>query len=675
MKKIFLTSSLLIIIFSLSSQIPLSFNYQAIVRDANGFRLSSQNVNVKFSILLDSIGGASVYSETQPATSNPFGLINLLVGDGTVVSGDFTTIEWHKSEHFLKMEIDISGGNNFIEIETIQILSVPYSLQSKHVSSLTLTDSLGNRYDISVDTNGNIITTKEWICGDSLIDTRDNQKYKTVQIGTQCWMAENLNIGARIDGINNQTDNSVIEKYCYNDDTVNCDIYGGLYQWDEAMQYVLDTGAQGICPNGWHLPSDDEWKILEGTVDSQYGVGDPEWDGTGERGLDAGYHLKSTTGWIFNGNGTDQYGFTARPGGARYYYGGFIHLGNNAYFWSSTERNGFTAWGRRLHYSYDKVHRGNHGKAFGFSARCLQDCSPQPTQANAGSDQSNVQGTSTTLAANAPFYGLGNWALISSTSGSFSDTTNPASLFYGITGGAYILTWTISTHCGSSKDTVNINFAADSTFDCGDSLIDSRDGQAYATVQIGTQCWIKKNLNVGNMIPGNQDMANNDTIEKYCYNNAISNCVTYGGLYQWNEAIQYVTIEGVQGICPTGWHIPTDEEWKILEGTVDSQYGVGDPEWDGTGWRGLDAGYHLKSTTGWNSSGNGDNSFGFTALPGGYRLNGGGFSSLGYRAYFWSSAEYSGSDAWYRSLHYGIDRVNRSSYYKTYGFSARCLQD
>ena len=75
-------------------------------------------------------------------------------------------------------------------------------------------------------------------------------------------------------------------------------------------------------------------------------------------------------------------------------------------------------------------------------------------------------------------------------------------------------------------------------------------------------------------------MTDNGTMEKYCYNNEPDSCTKYGGLYQWDEMMQYTTQQGVQGICPPGWHLPTDEEWKVLEGAVDSQYGIGDPEWD-----------------------------------------------------------------------------------------------
>ncbi len=107
-----------------------------------------------------------------------------------------------------------------------------------------------------------------WSCGDALVDSRDSQSYATVQIGTQCWMAENLNIGTIVISGSNQSDNDTIEKFCYNDNTSYCDTYyGGLYQWHEMMQYVTTAGIQGICPTGWHIPTDAEWCVLEQEVD------------------------------------------------------------------------------------------------------------------------------------------------------------------------------------------------------------------------------------------------------------------------------------------------------------------------------------------------------------------------------------------------------------------------
>ncbi|MFO7614981.1 MAG: FISUMP domain-containing protein [Bacteroidales bacterium] len=201
------------------------------------------------------------------------------------------------------------------------------------------------------------------------------------------------------------------------------------------------------------------------------------------------------------------------------------------------------------------------------------------------------------------------------------------------------------------------------------------EGQVYNTIQIFSQCWLKENLNVGEMIPGTIEQSNNGTIEKYCYNNEPDSCAKYGGLYQWNEMMQYTTQQGARGICPPGWHLPTDEEWKVLEGAVDSQYGIGNNTWDDYEYRGYDAGTNLKTTSGWNF--NGTDLFGFSGLPGGYRdYYYGYFIGVGYTGGWWSSTEKNVNFyAWYRILDYFDPGVGRGGNYKEDGFSVRCLRD
>ena len=215
------------------------------------------------------------------------------------------------------------------------------------------------------------------------------------------------------------------------------------------------------------------------------------------------------------------------------------------------------------------------------------------------------------------------------------------------------------------------------TFTCGDALIDARDGQSYNTVQIGTQCWMAENLNIGTMINGSSNQTNNSVNEKYCFNDNLANCDTYGGLYQWDEAMQYVTTAGTRGICPSGWHLPTDVEWMTMEEYLGMCSGTYYECSDSIGWRGTDEGGKLKETgtTHWASPNTGaTNSSGFTGLPGGYRDTNGSFYNLTYYANFWSSLE-NGSGAWYRRLGYNKSQVYRSHYSKAYGCSVRCLRD
>ncbi len=227
----------------------------------------------------------------------------------------------------------------------------------------------------------------QFTCGDSLLDVRDGQKYATVLLGEQCWMAENLNIGTMISSTTGgqlQTDNDTIEKYCYNDNDSLCDIYGGLYEWNEMMQYNPTdndtTGTtQGICPAGWHIPTHHEWTTLERAIrTSGTCATDFPYDFTtlGCQGTDEGGKLKETgtIHWTSPNTGaTNESGFTALPGGARGSDGSFYDLGGYAHFWSATEYDASLAWGRYLYYTDADVDRGDGGKSGGFCVRCFQD--------------------------------------------------------------------------------------------------------------------------------------------------------------------------------------------------------------------------------------------------------------------------------------------------------------
>ena len=172
----------------------------------------------------------------------------------------------------------------------------------------------------------------QWQCGDPFTDPRNEQIYTSVQIGDQCWMAENLNIGEMINGAEEMTDNGVIEKYCYENNTANCDEYGGLYQWDEMMQYVTTEGVQGICPAGWHLPTNGECITLTIFLGGE--------SVAGGKMKETGYtHWQSP-----NTGATNESGFTGLPAGNRLPNSNFFFLGYAASFWSSTQDGTDNAW-------------------------------------------------------------------------------------------------------------------------------------------------------------------------------------------------------------------------------------------------------------------------------------------------------------------------------------------
>ncbi len=212
---------------------------------------------------------------------------------------------------------------------------------------------------------------------------------------------------------------------------------------------------------------------------------------------------------------------------------------------------------------------------------------------------------------------------------------------------------------------------------CPEIPIVTYQGTDYNTVQIFNQCWLEKNLNAGVQINKEIPQTDNGIMERYCLYDELDNCDKYGGLYTWNEMMGYATQNGTQGICPDGWHVATLEEFKILEGSADSYYPVGDPEWD-LYWtnRGTDVGRNLKTNKGWTNEGHGIDLFGFSALPAGQWDGDSFFGWEGRAANFWTSTEfYVPQCGWYINMFTGSDQDALSNHFKKWGFSVRCIKD
>ena len=211
-------------------------------------------------------------------------------------------------------------------------------------------------------------SAQTWTCGDTLTDIRDNKQYGTVQIGSACWMKENLDYGQFATSITSSsthadvTNNGIAEKYCQDNDSANCAIYGGLYDWNEMMNYNPNN-AQGICPNGWHVSTDAEWLAMiaasGGSISGFAGTGGNALKAVGE-------------GFGPNGQGTNTSGFTARAGGDRDGFGIFYGMGLRFIFWTSTPDT--TKKMYMLYADDDTINRfGNAQTITGFSCRCVQD--------------------------------------------------------------------------------------------------------------------------------------------------------------------------------------------------------------------------------------------------------------------------------------------------------------
>ena len=235
---------------------------------------------------------------------------------------------------------------NFGDGDTSTLQNPSHTYNTNGTYTVTLTAN--NNYGSDTENKTNYIVVSSGGSTGTFTDSRDGQIYNIVEIGNQTWFAENLNY---------QTANS----WWFENSSSNGDIYGRLYTWDAALT---------ACPNGWHLPGDDEWKTLE----MQLGMSQSEADNSWFRGTDEGEKMKSTSGWASNGNGTNSSGFSALPGGYRGTNGNWNGASIDASWWSSTASGSSNyRYFRHLYYSENKVYRAGNDKETGIGVRCLKD--------------------------------------------------------------------------------------------------------------------------------------------------------------------------------------------------------------------------------------------------------------------------------------------------------------
>ena len=214
----------------------------------------------------------------------------------------------------------------------------------------TISYSYQNIYSCS-DSKTRTITVQPsplFTCGGTLTDLRDGKTYPTVLLGTQCWMQKNLDYGGAISAVNHQKDNCLAEKYCYNDDAANCATGGGLYQWDEVMQFMDVPAMQGLCPAGWHIPTQAEWLILFNYYQGQGMAGKPIQDS------------------IISG-------FRAKESGVNYSNASWKFQGFGAIFWSSTPSGTYKAVSHGVNVINFSVSDYYANRSNAFGVRCVRD--------------------------------------------------------------------------------------------------------------------------------------------------------------------------------------------------------------------------------------------------------------------------------------------------------------
>ena len=626
----------------------------------------------EFETLFATVGGDSVAGAKLKSTSgwnsngngtDDFGFTVLPAGgwmckDFVGEAAVFWTSEWNEGYDDYVYGIKLYTDNTIVRL-TYRSMYYAYSVRCVKGSATVPPSSSSSKPVETSSSSGNSSSSqfKRVLCNvdtdkNCFKDERDGQTYRMVKIGNQVWMAENLNY-------------ETAGSYCYNDSAENCKNYGRLYTWGAAMdsagvwstdgkgcgRHILDGDGfvcsatfpvRGVCPEGWHLPDTTEWYILFAAVGGQ---------------SSSGKALKSTSGWDKwddNGNGEDTYGFSGLPAGASSY-----DMFQFALFWSSVEHytGGYNidAYGMSLYYKSAVASLYREPKSAQFSVRCLKnDDGTVPKSSSSVGSSSSVTPQSSSSKGNGSSSGVTPQSSSSSTSVSSSSSV------------------ALATSCKTeTKD--NCEYG---------TLVDSRDGQTYKTVEIGNQVWMAENLNyayTGVPFSWNGHTSNSSS---WCYGDDPANCTKYGRLYTWAAAIDSVALyDGgngvdcgygktctlptkVRGVCPEGWHLPTQTEWKTLITAVGDSGTVGKM---------------LKFTSGWicpdGDSRNGTDEYAFTALPAGIRFRDGTFSYDGIDALFWASTESNGNYAYSVELYCGSDGASLYGNLKDYGFSVRCVKN
>ena len=359
---------------TMQGQVPETINYQAALRDDSGQALNNQTVSLRLTVRQATADGSPVYAETHAVQTNDRGIVQLGIGTGSNPIGALSAISWGTDAYFLQIEMDDAGGNDFTWLGTSQLVTVPYAFFSNNGvqfnPDLECSESTEGmiRYNYDSKTlelcNGTSWaalgqgSTGDWQCGQLLVDARDGQSYGTIQLGGQCWMADNLNYGVYAESIFTNEDhsdvsnNGVVEKYALDNEEGNFEIYGGLYDWNEMMNYSSVESSRGICPEGWHVPSFDEWNVLEEFVGGA---------------LIAGKALKA--------GGTS--GFNFRLSGGRTAKGLFTGQGESTgSLWTSTASASHPdtrAYNRNFIDDADNIQHNSDVMVTGKSVRCVKD--------------------------------------------------------------------------------------------------------------------------------------------------------------------------------------------------------------------------------------------------------------------------------------------------------------
>jgi len=670
MKKLIFLIALLCFGVAVLAQSPDLMSYQAIIRNASNQLIVNAPIGVRVSILQGSATGTVVFRETYNPnpTTNSNGLLGLNIGSGLSIIGSFAQVNWSQGPYFVQVEADPTGGTNYSISSVSQLLSVPYALHAKTAEVPGLPGPQG-----PIGLTGP--QGSQGPAGSNGAVGPQGPIGLTGPQGSPGPAGSNGAVGPQ--GPIGLTGPAGSQGVPGNDGAVGPQGPIGL------------TGPQG--PQG---PAGSNGAVgLQGPIGLTGSAGPSGVGVTQTQVIGDSLFITLSNGLLLNAGHVR--GLQGVPGsqgpigltGPAGPQGPIGLTGPQGSFPSGTQPGEINYWNGT---TWVSVPPGTRGQFLVFCdgiptwGGCLPQVTTSPiiiitsSGAKTGGNVSSDGGSQVT--ARGVVYGT---TVNPTLSNSFTTNGTGTGLFTSVLTGLSPLTTyyfrayatnSVGTSYGNELDFTTINFM------CGTTSILDIDGNAYNTVQIGTQCWMQSNLKVskywnGDNIPtglSNSDWRYTTSGAYAIYNNDPVNDGLYGKLYN------HYAVTDSRGLCPTGWHVPSDGEWNILVKYLD-------PNADtlcGNCWQSSTAGGALKSTAtqptpgGWLSPNTGaTNSSGFTALPGGLRFLDGDFYSISNLGYWWSSSVSSGSDAWVRTLYDDLSPIYRTTNFRTYGFSVRCCRD
>ena len=694
------------------------------MRNASNALVTNAPVGVRVSILQGSADGDALYVETQSAVTNANGLLTLEIGGGKAEQGAFDRIDWASGSFFLKTETDPNGGENYGVTVTQQLLSVPYALYAKEAAN-----------GFSGDYND--LTNKPAIPQNVGELTNDAGYITLSDLPTQ----------PKSGGVN---DAGVIQTTTCGE----LDLCAMANQLAQQQSQIAQQQLQLARMEAVLLPkvsTASVSNVTETAVDCGGTVTANGYDAVTSRGVCWGTEPNPTVAGshTYNGSGTGAFTctLTGLAQGTTYYvrayatnsmgtaYGAVrsfttlvdtcptitmpysedfesyttstsISTGVRPTCWELVQEDVLMSNSNRpqLCYKSSFAHSGNYSLKMGYRGVYAMPALSDSVEPNRVKLEMYLRQANAAYCLEVGVWEEdGTFVPVATFNNSTTDVERVVCsfanysgsgrriAFHNVLGGGASYNYSYNYLDDITLKVIPANAVVDENSCPNAPTVTDHEGNVYATVQIGNQCWMRDNLRTTHYADGTAIPAggsNTSYTEPYYYDYSTHSLPleTRGYLYNWPAAMHGAASSstnpsGVQGICPTGWHLPSEAEWTQLTDYVNS---VSEYQ---CGGRSGNIAKALASTEGWNSY-SGDcavgndptlnNASGFSVVPAGYwsdGFGGDGFGGAGSWTYFWSSGQANSNSAWGRCLYYGNAYVDRGNYGKSGGLSVRCLRD